>query len=392
VEREGPSKQSILATVPSPQPQAADVRPSPGLQEELEALPKSYGRTTIVLMAVDPYLVHAYWEVAPKELEATKRLWDPQVQSALRFYDVTGIAFDGTNARACFDVDVQLAAENWYVRLWSPGKSYVVDLGLRRADGSFFALVRSNTAHTPPAAPSMNVDVRYLPIQVGSKVQEMSAAEPPVRAPAVAIPPSKILPPEQRQTPGGYRRPAVVDIARTVWKKLVQLYRPLQEEKPDYAPRPPAEDLGALAYTRPPEQPEYSVPGAGIAASAQTAAAPLVAGSAVREPAVAIAPGKLLRQEEGQMPDEHRPPAAIDMARIVWEKLARLYHHFMGEEPGYRLKAAVESSGARPDIPTPQFAAYSASGTETSAQETSPRFVDLTQMDENSFVSGVSSR
>jgi hypothetical protein len=172
VERQGPSKISSSGTITSPQPQVGDACPSPGLQEALDPLPKSYGRTTVVLMAVNPYLVHAYWEVTPKDLEDARGLWGPQVvQPALRLYDVTGISFDGTNTRCCFDVDVHLAAENWYVHLWSPAKSYVADLGLRTADGSFFALVRSNIAHTPPAEPSMKVNVQYLPVHVGSEVQ-----------------------------------------------------------------------------------------------------------------------------------------------------------------------------------------------------------------------------
>lgn len=153
MEQQSPGKISKSGTVPSPQPQAEGLRFSPSLQEDLDALPKSYGRTTIVLMAVDPYRVHAYWEVVPKDLADARRLRGPQARPALRFHEVTGISVDGANAHCCFDVDVQFAAENWYVHLWSPAKSYVVDLGLRTADGSFFALVRSNIAHTPPAGP-----------------------------------------------------------------------------------------------------------------------------------------------------------------------------------------------------------------------------------------------
>jgi hypothetical protein len=261
------------------------------LRQELDVLPRAYGRTTIVLMAVNPYLVHAYWEVVPKDLEEAKGLRDPLAQPALRFYDVTGISFDGSNAHGCFDVDVQLAAENWYVHLWSPAKSYVVDLGLRTADGGFLALARSNIAHTPPASPSMKVDVRHLPVHVASKVQKMSAAESPAKEPDAAMP-----------------------------------------------------------------------------------------------------PGKAPREKEGRMAGRSGPVAAIDMARTVWKKLAGLYSRLLRAEPGYEPKLANESSGARPSPRAPRHGESPAFATGASTQTAATRFVDLTQMNENSFTSGMSSR
>src|SRR5438552_6032799 len=36
-------------------------------------LPESYGKTRLVVLAVDPYLIHAYWEIAPPELDEASR-------------------------------------------------------------------------------------------------------------------------------------------------------------------------------------------------------------------------------------------------------------------------------------------------------------------------------
>src|SRR5215475_13350965 len=84
-------------------------------------LPQSYGKSRLVLMPVDPYLMYAYWDLAA----------DPPptagARAVLRFHE----------ASHPFDVEVDLAAGKWYVHLWSAAKIYEADLGLRGEDGSF---------------------------------------------------------------------------------------------------------------------------------------------------------------------------------------------------------------------------------------------------------------
>jgi hypothetical protein len=101
---------------------------------ETVGLPDSYGETRVVLLPVDPYLLHVYWEITLVELRKAKhRLGDDygRSQAVLRCYDVTNIIFDGTNAHSSFNVDIDLQAKNWYVSLWNPEKSYLVELGFR---------------------------------------------------------------------------------------------------------------------------------------------------------------------------------------------------------------------------------------------------------------------
>lgn len=128
-------------------------------------LPDAYNETRVVLLPVDPYLVHVYWEVAPGELENAKRHLGEdaqQAQAVLRFYDITSIMFDGSKAHSVFDVDIELQARNWYVHLWSPEKSYCVDLGFRTEEGRFIPLARSNVAETPRAWPSEKGEERFM--------------------------------------------------------------------------------------------------------------------------------------------------------------------------------------------------------------------------------------
>jgi hypothetical protein len=138
-----------------------------GLPGKTGDLPEFYGETRVVVLPVDPYRVHIYWDVTPVDLEkAMHRLGTgfSRAQAALRFYDITYIIFDGTHAHCSFDVDIELQAKNWYVSLWSPEKAYCVDLLVKAPDGRSIVLARSNVAETPRAWPSLNVEDRYMRI------------------------------------------------------------------------------------------------------------------------------------------------------------------------------------------------------------------------------------
>ncbi len=135
------------------------------LMSEPGELPESYGETRVVLLPVEPYLLHVYWEVTSVELEKAKdQLGDEYGRSKaiLRCYDVTDIIFEGTNAHGSFDVPVDLSAKSWYVDLWSPEKSYFVELGFKTEGGRFFPIARSNIAEIPPAWPAPKTDEHYM--------------------------------------------------------------------------------------------------------------------------------------------------------------------------------------------------------------------------------------
>ncbi len=147
--------------------------PSPSYAPELEegGLPESSGETRVVLLVVNPYLVHAYWEVAPDKLREAQGRIEGSVRAVLRFYEASGN----------FDVDIDLEPRNWYVPLWSAGKSYHLDLGLRGGDESFVPVARSNVVHTPRALPTVEVGERFLRVAAPGRRQEITP--PPYRKP-----------------------------------------------------------------------------------------------------------------------------------------------------------------------------------------------------------------
>jgi hypothetical protein len=129
-------------------------------------LPAFWEESTVIALPVDPYLIHAYWYVDSGDLDRARgRMDDRRIQPALRFYDITDrVSREG--ARASFDVDIQLEAGNWYVHLWSPARSYYVELGFRTEDSRFYPIARSNVVQTPRAFPSDKVEEeRYVKME-----------------------------------------------------------------------------------------------------------------------------------------------------------------------------------------------------------------------------------
>src|SRR5207249_9749123 len=90
-------------------------------------------------------------------------------RAVLRFYDISLIHFDGTNAHHTFDIDIGLEARGWYVHLWAAEKSYCADLGFVARTGRFHAITRSNIVHTPRAGVSARDEERWMRVRFRSE-------------------------------------------------------------------------------------------------------------------------------------------------------------------------------------------------------------------------------
>lgn len=89
----------------------------------------------LVLLPVEPYLIHAYWDLPSRVPPAVG------AHPILRFYESPGRPFD---------VHIDLTTSSCYVNLWSPGKLYQAELGWRSDDGAFIPVAQSNIVRTPP--------------------------------------------------------------------------------------------------------------------------------------------------------------------------------------------------------------------------------------------------
>ncbi|MGH7274807.1 MAG: DUF4912 domain-containing protein, partial [Nitrospiria bacterium] len=134
-----------------------------------------------VLLPVDPFWVHAYWEVTPQTFSDLSSRLGPlasQGRYILRIYDVTAIDFNGSNAHSFIDLPIDLSARNWYINLWSSEKSLVGDLGYLLPDGRFFLLVRSNVVQTPRSGVSIYTEAPWAEPIDGPTRLRIHAREP----------------------------------------------------------------------------------------------------------------------------------------------------------------------------------------------------------------------
>ena len=131
-------------------------------------LPEHYGHTELVLMVVDPVHLFAYWEVTQESLQEAQNALGAEMEGAravIRFYDISLIHFDGTNAHHTFDIDIGLEAPGWYIPLWTAEKSYCADLGFVARSGRFHAIARSNIIHTPRSGVSARTNERWMRVR-----------------------------------------------------------------------------------------------------------------------------------------------------------------------------------------------------------------------------------
>ena len=128
--------------------------------------PQGYGDNKIVLLVRDPWWLFTYWEVRKDREDEIARKMEksgeaPQ-KSILRVYDVTGVNFNGRNARSFFDIDLKGLANNWYINVNMPDSSWVVDIGIISNKGNFYLLARSNVVRTPRFGMSDQLDAEWM--------------------------------------------------------------------------------------------------------------------------------------------------------------------------------------------------------------------------------------
>ena len=146
----------------------------------LPNLPEGYADNRIRLLPRDPRWLYTYWDVTNEHKEQARRQGGKFL--CLRLYDVTGIAFDGTNARAMWEQEVHELARNWYLHVPAPGRHYCVEIGYRGAQADWLPLARSNVVMAPHERPAERVQDEFVTIPFDRPLTmgpAHPAAEPP---------------------------------------------------------------------------------------------------------------------------------------------------------------------------------------------------------------------
>lgn len=152
-----------------PQPQKEEVTVAVAPLEERFVFPRAYGDTKIVLLVRDPWWLHAYWEInKDKEEELRRKLGEDVYHRSkyiLRVYDITDIDFNGKNAHSYFDIEIMGGADNWYIEVGKPNRTWCVDLGLLTPGKEFYLICRSNIVRTPRFGMSEITDEEWMSLE-----------------------------------------------------------------------------------------------------------------------------------------------------------------------------------------------------------------------------------
>jgi hypothetical protein len=124
-------------------------------------IPDHYNETYMRAMPRDPLWIFTYWEISQSVIDDLRAVLGDGFGSAqwiLRVSDVTDIEYNGTNAWRSMDIDITPNADNWYIKIWEPGRVYLVQGGIMTHNGVFSEAVRSNTVTMPRAGVSAVAD------------------------------------------------------------------------------------------------------------------------------------------------------------------------------------------------------------------------------------------
>ncbi len=115
------------------------------------SLPASYGKTSIFLMAVDPYSAHIIWEVGDDDMS---RLKQKGYQPVIKLHDITENFSSPPRPRTSFEIAINIDDKKSYISLPEAGRIYSAELGFKALDGCFSPLARSNSAEAPRDTPA----------------------------------------------------------------------------------------------------------------------------------------------------------------------------------------------------------------------------------------------
>lgn len=148
---------------------AEEITLTPPRQREQEDIfiPHHYGVSRLVAVVKDPHWLYAYWEVSPEtQRDFIKRYgqeaWHNSRQ-VLRVYDVTGLGDSIGQAGHSFqEIYLDPFAENWFIQVGQPERSFFLELGRLLADGTYVSLLSSNIVCTPRASVSPRFDEQWM--------------------------------------------------------------------------------------------------------------------------------------------------------------------------------------------------------------------------------------
>ncbi|MDH7578246.1 MAG: DUF4912 domain-containing protein [Bacillota bacterium] len=150
-------------TATQPQPLTGkEEREAP--RPETYEFPWAYGESKIVALVRDPYWIFVYWEINDAKRREVEQRFGPRAweesRPVLRVYDTTNLYF--FDSRDYVEIAINDYANNWYIHTGEPNKTFCVELGRVRPDGTYIFIARSNFVSTPRDRVSEIIDEEWL--------------------------------------------------------------------------------------------------------------------------------------------------------------------------------------------------------------------------------------
>jgi hypothetical protein len=125
--------------------------------------PELRSRLTFTSLSTREMLVS--WALRPDDWSIALEWVGPDAIHAvltLRLFDVTDLAFNGTNAHKVWDVDLDSGEHHRTISLPSSGRSLAGCLGVRMPSGYFHPIVHSRLCHLPREGLAPSLPTRRL--------------------------------------------------------------------------------------------------------------------------------------------------------------------------------------------------------------------------------------
>ncbi|SHF08340.1 DUF4912 domain-containing protein [Desulforamulus putei] len=133
-------------------------------------IPHHYGVDRLVVLAKDPHWLYAYWEISSNKYQKFVHRYGEEAWHAsrpvLRVYDITGLAEESPlTAHSHQEIFLDPFADNWFIEVGQPDRSFFLELGRLLPDGRYIKLLTSNRVTTPRDSVSQRIDEEWMWIE-----------------------------------------------------------------------------------------------------------------------------------------------------------------------------------------------------------------------------------
>jgi hypothetical protein len=159
-----PSSPSPLVAASAPLPATDGTRKDLPAYEFLGYLPESYGTKKLFLVARDPHILFAYWDLSPVQYQEAARA----ANEGKVFLEVY-VPGEGRVQQ----IHIWDTHRNWYLQVNRPDTTFIGQLGYYRQDGGFEVLARSAEVRTPRDTLSPNTDARFVTLPISISFRDL---------------------------------------------------------------------------------------------------------------------------------------------------------------------------------------------------------------------------